>query len=741
MIFNRATVLLGCLFTLSSSFSVNADDSAYFDERTYLSDLPVVISASRLEQPELEAPGAVTVLDRDDIISSGARTIPELFYQVPGFQVGRFTGSEYVVASHGFSDHYSRRLQVLVDGRSIYTPAFGGIVWESLPIHINDIERVEIIRGPNATLYGSNAFNAVINITTRFAAGTTPQSISYTHEDRDNYSGHASASIVESRYEIGMNANYRENSGFGKIPSDQTTPTNPNTGQPYDEMQDSIRSRAANIMWRYQASTQLEISSDMGLLDAVRDFGDGVIDDPYRDMNIDSDYYRVRFDYTSDHGNHLSLQAFHSAVDLQDGDAVVPLSVPFDNPALGGGVDVSTSFKEVRQEIELQFTPELDSNLRLVMGGSYRKDTIEGEQGRIFRDDKSTLNLGRIFINSEWHASQDWILGAGVMAEDHEHSGSSYSPKLSAIYKVTPHQAFRVIASRAYRTPTAWEEEGILRFYLPVQPLEQLISQATGMPIDFPADRLDYQAYQTEGNLENEEITSFELGYKFVPNENTKLDIRLFREDIDDMIAIYSRPFDLVAQGLLNNNQIQTIEGLNNTIGFDSSALTNAIGSGNAYNFRNLVDIDINGLELEGEHAINDSFQILGGFAWLDSQIERYADPANGIVEDNMENNRKTLNNSVPEYSGFIGGRFTPTNNHLLALTFYHFDEYEWHGAGDDDLGETQFFRLYAQATHEYTHYAWKMGVGAVIRAEPFRDIDNKNAFQNHLFSTVGVDF
>lgn len=137
--------------------------------------MPIVLSSNRLEQSISDAAVSISVIDRETIVASGARNIPEILRLVPGMQVG-YSGNEfgsepqYVVAYHGQSDEYSKQMQVLIDGRSIYEPFFGGINWKSIPVNINDIERIEVSRGPNVATYGSNSFQAAINIITRTAA-------------------------------------------------------------------------------------------------------------------------------------------------------------------------------------------------------------------------------------------------------------------------------------------------------------------------------------------------------------------------------------------------------------------------------------------------------------------------------------------------------------------------------------------------------------------------------------------
>jgi len=160
--------LLGFLCLFNSAPLLAAEDELFFE-------MPVVLSANRLEQPVSDAAVSISVIDRETIEASGARTIPEVLRLVPGIQVG-YSGNEfgdepkYVVTYHGHSEQYSKQMQVLVDGRSIYEPFFGGINWKAIPVNIDDIERIEVSRGPNIATYGSNAFLAAINIITRTAA-------------------------------------------------------------------------------------------------------------------------------------------------------------------------------------------------------------------------------------------------------------------------------------------------------------------------------------------------------------------------------------------------------------------------------------------------------------------------------------------------------------------------------------------------------------------------------------------
>nr|WP_305909702.1 TonB-dependent receptor plug domain-containing protein [Methylomarinum sp. Ch1-1]MDP4522632.1 TonB-dependent receptor plug domain-containing protein [Methylomarinum sp. Ch1-1] len=147
------------LFVSQASYAQDANDF-------FLDDAPAVLTATRLKQPLSRAPGAMTVIDKTMIKASGAKEIVELFRLVPGMQIGYKRKNLSSATYHGMSDEFSRGMQVLIDGHSIYNASFGGVHWDDYPLLIEDIERIEVIRGPNAATYGPNSFLGVINIIT-----------------------------------------------------------------------------------------------------------------------------------------------------------------------------------------------------------------------------------------------------------------------------------------------------------------------------------------------------------------------------------------------------------------------------------------------------------------------------------------------------------------------------------------------------------------------------------------------
>jgi len=153
-------------------FSMVADDS-WNSEFELESQMPQVLTAARLKQPKAEVPASVTVIEADQIRLWGVRTLPELMKFVPGMFVGHADNENNAsVTYHTSNPNIMRRLQVLIDGRSVYKSAIATVVWDDIPLALEDIARIEVTRGPNAAMYGANSFLGVINIVTKHPADT-----------------------------------------------------------------------------------------------------------------------------------------------------------------------------------------------------------------------------------------------------------------------------------------------------------------------------------------------------------------------------------------------------------------------------------------------------------------------------------------------------------------------------------------------------------------------------------------
>ncbi|MGB6667020.1 MAG: TonB-dependent receptor plug domain-containing protein, partial [Candidatus Acidiferrum sp.] len=131
-----------------------------------------VTSASKKEQKLSQVAAAIFVITQEDIRSSGALNIPDLLRMVPGLDVAQINANTWAISSRGFNLQFANKLLVLIDGRAVYTPLFGGVNWDTQDVPLEDIERIEVIRGPGGTVWGANAVDGVIDIITKRAAET-----------------------------------------------------------------------------------------------------------------------------------------------------------------------------------------------------------------------------------------------------------------------------------------------------------------------------------------------------------------------------------------------------------------------------------------------------------------------------------------------------------------------------------------------------------------------------------------
>src|SRR5713101_6342860 len=131
-----------------------------------------VTSVSKRSQKVADAPAAIFVITQEDIRRSGATSIPEALRLAPGLEVARIDQNKWAIGSRGFNGRFDNKLLVLIDGRSVYTPLFSGVYWNVQDVMLEDVDRIEVIRGPGATLWGANAVNGVINVITKKAKST-----------------------------------------------------------------------------------------------------------------------------------------------------------------------------------------------------------------------------------------------------------------------------------------------------------------------------------------------------------------------------------------------------------------------------------------------------------------------------------------------------------------------------------------------------------------------------------------
>ncbi len=185
----KVSLFSAVIFSMFCGFAAKAD-AKEGDKNFFTSDF---FSLSKKKESAFDAPSAVYVLSSEDIRRSGATSIPEALRLVPGIQVSRIDGNKWAISSRGFDRQYSNKLLIMIDGRTVYTPVFSGAFWDIQDYVIEDIEKIEVVRGPGGSIWGANAMNGIINIITKNSAETQGYYLS-------QIAGNNDKSITEARY-------------------------------------------------------------------------------------------------------------------------------------------------------------------------------------------------------------------------------------------------------------------------------------------------------------------------------------------------------------------------------------------------------------------------------------------------------------------------------------------------------------------------------------------------------------
>ncbi len=483
---------------------------AALTEADFFSDQPIVLSASRLLQPLKDAPAAVTVIDQEMIRASGFRDLPDLLRLVPGFSVAYTRENTWAVGYHGLADAYSRRFQVLVDGRSIYSPHFGAVYWADLPLAIEDIERIEVVRGPNAATYGANAFLAVINIITRMASQVPGDSVSLQLGERDmrgltiRHGGGDEAL----RYRLTASAQQRDR--FDRVVTYKTPRDN---GAYFEATQtyfvngrmDWLLPRNSDVMAQFGLS-QGDWNSGRQVDDLTRPSKEP------REQDSRAQYVQLAYHKVESAGREWRVQAYYSR-NRFDADNLTYM------PLTAQTVSVDEYLLQTRSNIELQVNEQWRPDLRGVWGIEARHETVKSPQEY---DSSKTLggNLWRVYGNLEWQATDQLLVQGGAMAEHHYFTGADLSPRLALNYTVYPGHVFRASVSQAYRSPTYFEQDGNVT--------ERDINGAL----------LDRSKIPSSTSLDPERLFSREVGYVGqIKSLALNMNARLFYDTLNDYIG------------------------------------------------------------------------------------------------------------------------------------------------------------------------------------------------------------
>jgi iron complex outermembrane receptor protein len=460
----------------------------------------VQISATRKEPvAAFRAPAATNVMTAADIRRSGATTIPELLRLLPGLQVAQIDSSKWAIGSRGFQGRLSRSMLVMIDGRSVYTPLFAGVYWEMQDTLLEDIDRIEYIRGPGGTIWGSNAVNGVINIVTKNARQTRGMLVSAG-------GGNVEQGFLNWRYGGGTDdLSYRI---YGKGAT--RGPQSHADGANYDDWRGG--QTGGRLDWRPTLRDSVTIQGDIYGTEAGGKLRLNRLDPPSNPAVEENGFFSgqnvmLAWQRVLDSGADLQLRTYYDRTDRQDlhyrevrhtFDADFIHHIPFQRHEVAWGAGVRSSPSRYFQTVE----------------------TVD------FMPHEQTYNIASAFIQDDISVIRDRLtLGIGTKLEYNSFSGFNYQPGVRLAWTPNGQNTVWAAVTRAVRTPSRIEEG--FRF-------TALLSNATSPPL--------FVRLVGDGGFDNEQLVGYEFGIRHFFEGGGFLSLSLFHNRYSDLLSVDSIP-------------------------------------------------------------------------------------------------------------------------------------------------------------------------------------------------------
>ena len=516
-----------------------------------------VTSVSKMKDSLARSAAAIYVITQEDIRRSGATSVPELFRMVPGMDVAQIDASTWAISARGFNNQYANEMLVLVDGRIVYSPSFSGVVWDAQDLVLEDIERIEVIRGPGATLWGSNAVNGVINIITKKAQATQGGFFSVESGNQN---------LVSSTAQYGDKAGSK---GYYRV-----------FAKYFDQgALDTVSGHSAADGWHL---AHLGFRSDWDLSSRDRLTVQGDIIDGHENHTIPfvaslQPITTVLFNigYEPPAGNLLARwnHTFSSRSDTT-------LQIYFDESDRNQFI-----IREHRRTVDIDFQNHISVGTRqnVLWGLGYRAefDRIPGSLSLSFSPESSRVSRFSSFLQDDFSLVPDRLrLTLGSRLEHDPYNGFNVQPDARVLWTPTPHHSLWAAVSRPVRTPSRAEISA--RFMLTAFP------GIGGFPT--------VVTYYGNPALENQHILSFQAGYRAQLNDVFSFDIS----------AHHNRYGDLTS----TEPQLPFIE-TNPSPPHLSIPLVNA----------NAMNGTTDGVELGPSWHVNSRWKLAGSYSWLHMNI------------------------------------------------------------------------------------------------------------------------
>jgi iron complex outermembrane receptor protein len=461
-----------------------------------------ITSVSKKEEKLSEAPAAVYVLTQEDIHRSGATSIPEALRLVPGLDVARIDAHTWAISSRGFNGEFANKLLVLIDGRSVYTPLFSGVFWDVQDPMLEDVDRIEVIRGPGATLWGANAVDGVINIITKSAQDTQGWLVSGGGGNQDRGFG-------EFRYggSHGDDLFYRlYGTYFDHADGEMSDGSDGQDG--WQQGHGGFR-----VDWQPSRDNQLTVQGDGYIGTEGQDNSVATLTPPYmqtltQETDISGGNVLGRWTHLLADGSEIKLQTYCDKT-VRD-TAIV-------------GDNLSTF------DVDLQYDRQIGSRQQVIAGLGYRleDEAIKNTPTIMFQPNHTDRQLFSGFIQDEVTLVPERLkLTLGTKLEHNDFTGFEVEPSGRISWTPTVHQTVWAAVSRAVRTPADYERNARIQL--------QTIPPGGLFPGSPPA------LVTAEGNpsFESEDLLAYELGYRVRPCERVALDFATFYNEYSRLATI-----------------------------------------------------------------------------------------------------------------------------------------------------------------------------------------------------------
>lgn len=448
--------------------------------------------ASRSEQRLTDTAAAVSVLTGDDIRRSGVTHLAEALRLVPGVQVARLSGHKWAISIRGFNGVFANKLLVLVDGRSVYTPLFSGTLWEYQDMTLESIDRVEVVRGPGASVWGANAVNGVINIITKSARDSHGGQVSVGGGTIDHFIASAShGSPLSETASIRFDAGFRHRGEMEEV----------NTGDEFGELWSG--NGRFRIDWEPADTTRFTLlgGSQYGEFDErteLFDAGSFSFDPADITLKGSSGHLLGRWTRTLDERSEIEVQSYLEISEL----------------------DASwIRNQRVNYDVELNHRWQPGERLDLNWGLGYRLNVdriTTGGDTISFSDEERSDNLFSGYVHNVVQLVPEVLsVTAGVRLEHNGYTGFEVQPTLRGLWKPAESQSLWASVSRAVRTPSRVEDDATISL--------SLRDPGVVHPV-LPA----LVTYSGTRKFESEELWAFELGYRWQATERLHLDLATF---------------------------------------------------------------------------------------------------------------------------------------------------------------------------------------------------------------------